>query len=112
MTFNESLYKVFLFSRQEAERLGNDYVSPEHFLLGLLRMEQCQGIKILEQCGIQTTELKTSIENQVRGESASVNEILSLISLPILPSPRVESTLPFQSPATPSYLGAKVRTSS
>ena len=78
MTFNESLYKVFLFSRQEAERLGNDYVSPEHFLLGLLRMEECQGSKILEECGIQTKELKTSIENQVRGGSAPVSDFLSL----------------------------------
>lgn len=78
MTFNESLYKVFLFSRQEAERLGNDSVAPEHLLLGLLRLEECRGVKVLEACGVEVKELKASIENQVRGSVGAMSDVLSL----------------------------------
>lgn len=78
MTFNESLYKVFLFSRQEAERLGNDSVSPEHLLLGLLRMENSRGVKVLEACGVQLGDLKQRLENQVRGAVGPSGDMLSM----------------------------------
>ena len=37
INYSEQLHKVLTYSTQEAERLGNNYVGPEHLLLGLLR---------------------------------------------------------------------------
>ena len=37
MNYSEQLRSVLAYSGQEAERLGNNYVGPEHLLLALLR---------------------------------------------------------------------------
>ena len=78
MIFSESFYKVFLLSRQEAERLGNESVAPDHFLLGILRLDSCMGLKVLKACGIPVMELKKNIEDQIRGSFAPMSEVLSL----------------------------------
>lgn len=38
MIYSEDLSKIIMYSRQEARRLGNDAVEPEHLLLGILRL--------------------------------------------------------------------------
>ena len=38
MLYSEDLTKIIMYSKQEAQRLGNDNVEPEHLVLGILRL--------------------------------------------------------------------------
>lgn len=62
MTYSEDLYKTYLFSNQEAERLGNDAVNSEHFLLGLLRLGKGKGHDLLHLAKLNLAELKARLE--------------------------------------------------
>lgn len=66
MTYTDNLYKVFMYSKQEAERLGNDLVEPEHFLLGILRLGEGGAMEVLAKSNVDLRELKTKIERQIR----------------------------------------------
>ncbi len=55
-----------MYSKQEAERLGNDLVEPEHFLLGILRLGQGGAVEILSKSNADLKKMKTKIEQQIR----------------------------------------------
>lgn len=69
VNYTEQLYNVLEFSTQEAERLGNNYVGPEHLLLGLLRNGTGKAIDILNHLHINTQKVKQSIETQIRTDA-------------------------------------------
>ncbi len=66
VNYSEQLHNVLLYSSQEAERLGNNYIGPEHLLLGILRNGDGKAIEILQTSHINLTKIKQSIENQIR----------------------------------------------
>lgn len=72
--FSPQVKDVISFSREEALRLGHDYIGAEHLLLGLIREGDGMAIKILKSIGVDTATLRRSIEDAVRGASGvSVN---------------------------------------
>ncbi len=72
--FSPQVKDVISFSREEALRLGHDYIGAEHLLLGLIREGDGMAIKILKSLGVDTATLRRSIEDAVRGTSGvSVN---------------------------------------
>ncbi|HEX8608677.1 MAG TPA: Clp protease N-terminal domain-containing protein, partial [Pedobacter sp.] len=68
--FSPQVKDVISFSREEALRLGHDYIGAEHLLLGLIREGDGMAIKILRSLGVDTTKLRRSIEDSVRGTSS------------------------------------------
>jgi ATP-dependent Clp protease ATP-binding subunit ClpC len=68
--FSPQVKDVISFSREEALRLGHDYIGAEHLLLGLIREGDGMAIKILKSLGVDTTKLRRSIEDAVRGTSS------------------------------------------
>jgi ATP-dependent Clp protease ATP-binding subunit ClpC len=66
VNYSEQLNDVLLYSSQEAERLGNNYVGPEHLLLGILRSGSGKAIDILNGLHISLSKIKQSIESQIR----------------------------------------------
>jgi len=68
--FSPQVKDVISFSREEALRLGHDYIGAEHLLLGLIREGDGMAIKILKSLGIDMTKLRRSIEEAVRGTSS------------------------------------------
>jgi len=66
VNYSERLHNVFLYSSQEAERLGNNYVGPEHLLLGILRNGSGKAIDILNRSHVSLSKIKQSIESQIR----------------------------------------------
>ena len=66
INYSEQLHKVLTYSTQEAERLGNNYVGPEHLLLGLLRNGSGKAIEILNHSNVNLLRVKQSIESQIR----------------------------------------------
>jgi ATP-dependent Clp protease ATP-binding subunit ClpC len=50
--FSPQVKDVISFSREEALRLGHDYIGAEHLLLGLIREGDGMAIKILKSLGL------------------------------------------------------------
>ncbi len=64
--FSQSLLDVIQYSKEEAIRLGNDYLGPEHLFLGILRETSCEAIDILKELDVNTHELRLKIETHVK----------------------------------------------
>ncbi|MBP7151303.1 MAG: ATP-dependent Clp protease ATP-binding subunit [Paludibacteraceae bacterium] len=81
VNYSEQLHNILLYSLQEAERLGNNYIGPEHLLLGIIRNGKGKAIDILNYTQIDLSKIKQSIESQIRTDNEPTGEeILSLKS--------------------------------
>jgi ATP-dependent Clp protease ATP-binding subunit ClpA len=61
--FTERVRKVLAIAREEAQRLQNEYVAPEHIMLGLLREGEGVANVVLERCGVDADKLGPKIES-------------------------------------------------
>ncbi len=61
--FSPRVKDVISFSREEALRLGHEYIGTEHLLLGIIREGEGTAIKILGSLGVDTQELRKDIES-------------------------------------------------
>src|SRR5580700_1108781 len=67
--FTERARRVVFFAQEEAGRLGENYVSTEHLLLGLVRENDSVAARILDRMGVSLGRIRSEIEKQVtRGE--------------------------------------------
>jgi ATP-dependent Clp protease ATP-binding subunit ClpC len=69
--FSPRVKDVISYSREEALRLGHDYIGTEHLLLGLIREGDGMAIKILKGLGVDTARLRKSVEDSVKGTSST-----------------------------------------
>lgn len=65
--FSPRIKDIIAYSREEAIRLGNDYIGPEHLFLGILRDGEGLATEVLESLGIDLVHIKKAIEKKVRG---------------------------------------------
>lgn len=79
VNYSEQLHNVLQYSTQEAERLGNNYVGPEHLLLGLLRNGKGKAIEILNIHQINLSKIKQTIESQIRTDKEPVGEDIPVL---------------------------------
>lgn len=61
--FSQEVKDVISYSKDEALRLGHDFIGTEHLLLGLLRVEQGEASNILQNLDIDIDFLKHKIES-------------------------------------------------
>jgi len=66
VNYTEQLNNVFIYSVQEAERLGNAYVGPEHLLLALIRVGNNRALDLLVSMNVDINNVKQKIESLVR----------------------------------------------
>ena len=64
--FSPRVKDVIAFSREEALRLGHDYIGTEHFLLGLIREGEGVAIKILQNLNVDLAEVRRSVEDSIQ----------------------------------------------
>ncbi|MEM6335180.1 MAG: ATP-dependent Clp protease ATP-binding subunit [Bacteroidota bacterium] len=64
--FSNRVRDVISYSREEAIRLGHDYIGTEHLLLGIIREGEGIAVKILRNLGCDLFKLKRAIEDTVR----------------------------------------------
>lgn len=69
--FSPRVKDVISYSREEALRLGHDYIGTEHLLLGLIREGDGMAIKILRSLGVDTAKLRRAVEDAVRGNAGT-----------------------------------------
>jgi len=65
--FSPRVKDVIQYSREEALRLGHDYIGTEHLLLGLIRDGDGVAIKLLKELTVDTAKLRRSVEDAVKG---------------------------------------------
>ncbi|NNC84858.1 MAG: ATP-dependent Clp protease ATP-binding subunit [Bacteroidia bacterium] len=73
--FSPRVKDVITYSREEALRLGHDYIGTEHLLLGLIREGEGMAIKFLKSLNINLVDLRKSIENAVKGTTGNVSNL-------------------------------------
>jgi ATP-dependent Clp protease ATP-binding subunit ClpC len=64
--FSHQMKEIISFSRDEAERLGNDYIGTEHLLLALLRDEDNTAVRMLKGFKVDINEMQNEIESSVK----------------------------------------------
>lgn len=70
--FSNRVQDVIKYSREEALRLGHDYIGTEHLLLGIIREGQGIAVKILKNLGVNLDKLKKAIEDTVRSSGVTL----------------------------------------
>ena len=67
--FTERARKVIFFAQEEAGKLGENFLTTEHLLLGLVRENDSVAARILERMGVSLTRIRNEVERQVtRGD--------------------------------------------
>ena len=64
--FSQRVQEVIKLSREEALRLGNDYIGTEHLLLGMIREGEGIAMEILRNLEVDTKVLKEEIEKTIK----------------------------------------------
>ena len=104
--FSTQVKEIISYSREEALRLGNDFIGTEHLVLGLIRDEENIAVKVLKNLNIDLYELRKQIEMSVKDKSgkniANINSLpltkqaekvirITVLEAKTLKSPQVES---------------------
>jgi ATP-dependent Clp protease ATP-binding subunit ClpC len=76
--FSQRVKDVLAYSREEAIRLGNDYIGIEHLFLGIVREGEGMAIKILLLLGVNLVELRKSIEKAVKNNTEKERSVENL----------------------------------
>jgi ATP-dependent Clp protease ATP-binding subunit ClpC len=80
--FSQRVKDILGYSKEEAIRLGNSHISPEHLFLGILRDGESVAVEILMNQGIDLLVLKGSLEKSIKVESpvpVADNEVIPLL---------------------------------
>ncbi|MDE3236585.1 MAG: ATP-dependent Clp protease ATP-binding subunit, partial [Bacteroidota bacterium] len=79
--FSAQVKEIISFSREEALRLGNDFIGTEHLLLGLIRDGENIAIKVLKNLNVDLYELRKEVELAVKDKTGK--NIANINSLPL-----------------------------
>ena len=84
MQQTNNLHTILLYAQQEAQRLGNEEILPDHMLLGILRLAEGKAFELLMQAGLNPAEVKRAIDERLMQASTSVTTTMSRSSKRIL----------------------------
>ncbi|MBW3545619.1 MAG: ATP-dependent Clp protease ATP-binding subunit, partial [Bacteroidetes bacterium] len=79
--FSNRVKEVISLSREEALRLGHDYIGTEHLLLGMIREGEGVAVSILKKLGVSLDELRQSIERATKG--TATHQVKNLANIPL-----------------------------
>lgn len=96
--FSNRVKEVISLSREEALRLGHDYIGTEHLILGMIREGEGVAVGVLKKLGVPLDQLRGEIEKISKG--TATHEIKNLANIPLTRAS--EKTLKI------TYLEAKV----
>jgi ATP-dependent Clp protease ATP-binding subunit ClpC len=79
--FSNRVKEVISLSREEALRLGHDYIGTEHLLLGIIREGEGVAVAVLRKLGVPLDGLRGEIEKISKG--TATHEIKNLANIPL-----------------------------
>ncbi|WP_417127752.1 ATP-dependent Clp protease ATP-binding subunit [Phocaeicola sp.] len=71
--FTQQVSDIVVYGKEEANRLQNDHIEPEHLVLGILRDEECKAAEILKSFYLNLKDIKNELEIQLRKKSILEN---------------------------------------
>lgn len=74
----KKLKQIMTLAGEEAKRLGNSKIYPEHLFLGILRLSHARAIEILMALGLDFYEVKEKIEQRLSKKRESVESLTDL----------------------------------
>ncbi len=80
--FSQKVKDILTYSKEEAIRLGNSHISPDHLFLGILRDGEGFAVDILMNQGVDLVMMKGSVERNIRVDNQvniTDSEILPLL---------------------------------
>ena len=93
MQQTNNLHTILLYAQQEAQRLGNSEVLPDHLMLGILRLAAGKAFELLMQAGMNPVELKRAIDERLMQASNDDTPKMSRASLRILRLMQIEANI-------------------
>ncbi len=79
--FSNRVKEVISLSREEALRLGHDYIGTEHLILGMIREGEGVAVAVLKKLGVQLPQLRVEIEKISKG--TATHDIKNLANIPL-----------------------------
>ncbi|AXE17475.1 ATP-dependent Clp protease ATP-binding subunit [Runella rosea] len=79
--FSNRVKEVISLSREEALRLGHDYIGTEHLILGMIREGEGVALALLKKLGVSLDELRVTIEQVTKG--TATNNVKNLANIPL-----------------------------
>lgn len=76
--FSPRVKDVISYSREEAIRLGHDYIGTEHLLLGLIREGDGKALKTLRALDVDQQRVKKAIEDNIRGTATNNTNFVNI----------------------------------
>jgi ATP-dependent Clp protease ATP-binding subunit ClpC len=104
--FSPKVKEIISYSREEALRLGNDFIGTEHLLLGLIRDGEGLAVKVLQTLHVDLFDLRKELEMAIRDKGnkplANINSLpltkqaekvirITVLEAKALKSPTVET---------------------
>lgn len=80
--YSQNVKDVLSYSREEAQRLGDSYIAPEHILLGIIRDGEGPANLLLKLMNVDVKAVREFLEDRLR----QVNEVAIDSDLPLLKS--------------------------
>ena len=75
-----NLHSIFSYACEEAGRLGNAEIMPDHLLLGIIRLGAGKAFELLMQAGMDPVECKRKIDERLRQAESTQTQKLSRAS--------------------------------
>ena len=75
-----NLHSIFSYACEEAGRLGNAEIMPDHLLLGIIRLGAGKAFELLMQAGMDPVECKRKIDERLRQTETTQTQKLSRAS--------------------------------
>lgn len=75
-----NLHTIFSYASEEAGRLGNPEIMPDHLLLGIIRLGAGKAFELLMQAGMDPVECKRKIDERLRQTETTQTQKLSRAS--------------------------------
>lgn len=69
--FSAKVKEIISYSREEAIRLGNDFIGTEHLILGLIRDGKGLGLQVLQNLNVNTKNLREQLETVIKNKNNS-----------------------------------------
>lgn len=79
--FSPRVKDVISYSREEALRLGNDFIGVEHLLLGIIREGDGTAIKLLNEFHLDLKQIRVEVEQSLLKSANPVAQPMTNIPL-------------------------------
>lgn len=82
--FSPRVKDVISFSREEALRIGNDFIGVEHLLLGMIREGGGMGIRLLKEFNLDLEHIRLEIEKSLLKNAKNTTSAAQQANIPLV----------------------------